>query len=203
MKLEHIIGRFDGGTGNQPVAAAAPGGDHALNLNMEQAATLTKAAVLVALVERGDGPTVLLTQRTDHLANHPGQISFPGGHIEPDDDGPEGAALRETEEEVGLHRRHIRVIGRLPRYLTRTGFDVTPVVALATPPFDISPDDFEVAEVFEVPLEFLMDPANHQRHVRKIGGRDRHFYAIPYNDYFIWGATAGMLMNLYHFLTDR
>jgi 8-oxo-dGTP pyrophosphatase MutT (NUDIX family) len=177
--------------------APATRGDHDLNPGMAPAATLIPAAVLVPVVNRPAGLTALLTRRTEHLAYHAGQISFPGGHMEPGDARPEDAALRETEEEIGLHRRHVEVIGRLDRYLTRTGFDVTPVVAVVEPPFDLAPDPHEVAEVFEVPLDFLLDPRNHQRHSRQYEGRERHFYAMPYGAYYIWGATAGMLRNLY------
>lgn len=156
------------------------------------------ASVLIPLVERGDGGLgVLLTQRTDHLKDHAGQISFPGGRAEDYDDSPVDTALRETEEEIGLHRRYVDVIGVLPEYLTITGYRVTPVVAILTPPFELAPDANEVAEVFEVPLAFLMNGANHER--REVSGRG-HFYAMPYEDYFIWGATAAMLRNLYHFL---
>ncbi len=175
-------------------------GDYDLNPGMHGSLPLTPAAVLIGLVERADGMTVLLTRRTDHLDHHPGQVSFPGGHSEPDDDTAQATALRETEEETGLHRRHIDVVGELDIYETRTGFSITPVVALITPPFDLSPDSFEVAEVFEVPLDFLLDPANHQRHCRVFEGREREFYAMPYGDYYIWGATAGMLINLYQVL---
>ena len=108
----------------------------------------------------------------------------------------------DREEEVGLHRRHIDVLGQLDQYRVRTGFSVIPVVGLVTPPFNIKPDDFEVAEVFEVPLTFLMNPANHERHSRNFQGETRHFYAMPYKEYYIWGATAGMLINLYQILTN-
>ncbi len=181
---------------------AAFRGDHDLNPGWAPGdgapeESLTRAAVLAPLVERPDGLTVLLTRRTDHLAHHPGQISFPGGRQEPDDATPEHAALRETEEEIGLHRRHIEILGRLDPYVTRTGFHITPVVALVRPPFELVPDPHEVAEVFEVPLAFLLDPANHQRHSRTHKGNERQFYAMPYGNYYIWGATAGMLINLY------
>ncbi|MGZ3183005.1 MAG: CoA pyrophosphatase [Telluria sp.] len=161
----------------------------------------TPAAVLVPLVERVEGLHVLLTLRTDHLSAHAGQISFPGGRAEEEDADPIATALRETQEEVGLHARHIDVLGTLPDYITGTGYRVTPVVALVTPPFTLEPDPNEVAEVFEVPLAFLMDGAHHQRLSFELpeGGR-RSFYAMPYGDYFIWGATAGMLRNLFHFL---
>jgi len=177
-------------------------GDHDLNPGFRPDPPLRPAAVLVGLVERDDGLTVLLTRRTDHLQHHPGQVSFPGGHIERHDPNAVAAALRETEEEIGLPATHIKVIGRLDTYVTRTGFEVTPVVAMIAPPFDLSPDPYEVAEVFEVPLAFLMDPNNHQRHERELDGIKRFFYAMPYGDHFIWGATAGMIVDLYQVLTS-
>ena len=163
---------------------------------------MTPASVLLALVDRPEGLTLLLTQRTDHLSNHAGQISFPGGRAEDIDASPVETALRETEEEIGLHRRHIDVIGSLPDYLTGTGYHVTPVVALVQPPFTLAADPDEVAEIFEVPLAFLMDGTHHQRlsFERPDGGGKRSFYAMPYERFFIWGATAGMLRNLFHFL---
>ncbi|MEE8350855.1 MAG: CoA pyrophosphatase [Rhodospirillales bacterium] len=179
-----------------------PKGDHDLNPGMDPENNLTPAAVLVPLVTRPGGLTTLLTQRTEHLLHHAGQISFPGGHVDPGDDTPEDTALRETEEEVGLSRAHIKTIGRLNQYVTRTGFSITPVVAMVTPPFDVTPDASEVDEVFEVPLDFLLDPANHQRHNREFKGQIRQFYAMPYEDYYIWGATAGMLVNLYEVLRE-
>lgn len=159
------------------------------------------AAVLIPIVMRDDGPMLLLTQRTAHLSDHAGQVSFPGGRMEESDTSTVDAALRETEEEIGLQRRHIEVLGTLPDYFTGTGYQVTPVVALVWPPFDLQADPHEVAEIFEVPLVFLMDGANHQRRTIEIseGGR-RTFYAMPYDRFFIWGATAGMLRNLFHFL---
>jgi 8-oxo-dGTP pyrophosphatase MutT (NUDIX family) len=158
------------------------------------------AAVLVPLVRRESGLTVLFTRRTAHLNDHAGQISFPGGRSEPGDAGASETALRETAEEIGLAAARVEVLGELHRYVTVTGYRVTPVVGLVTPPLDLRPDDFEVAEVFEVPLEFLLDPANHQRNSVVYEGRKRHYYAIPYQQYYIWGATAGMLMNLLSFL---
>lgn len=187
----------------KPPKEPAVRGDHDLNPGMEPGADLTPAAVLVPLVDRPDGLTALFTQRTDHLLHHAGQISFPGGHMDPGDASAEETALRETEEEIGLHRRHVEIAGRLNEYITRTGFSVTPVVGLVHPPFDLNLDPDEVADVFEVPLAFLLDPANHQRHSREFEGRNRHFYAMPYEDYFIWGATAGMLINLYEVLRDK
>lgn len=177
-------------------------GDHSLNPGLEPTRPLKPAAVLVPLVARPAGFTVLLTHRTAHLAHHAGQVSFPGGHIEPDDRGPVETALRETAEEVGLDRSTIEVIGQLETYVTRTGFVVTPVVAIVHPPVAINPDPHEVAEVFEVPLSFLLDAANHQQCSAEFDGVTRHFYAMPYQGHFIWGATAGMLMNLYQFLRN-
>lgn len=165
----------------------------------------TDASVLIPLVQRSTGAgglQLLLTRRTAHLTDHAGQISFPGGRAETFDASPEDTALRETEEEIGLARRHIEVIGALPEYFTITGYRVTPVVGLVTPPFELQPDPNEVAEAFEVPLHFLMDGANHQRKSFEApgGAGRRSFYAMPYERHFIWGATAGMLRNLYHFL---
>lgn len=163
---------------------------------------LTPASVLVPLVAHSDHMSLLLTKRTAHLHDHAGQISFPGGREDPEDQDAIATALRETEEEIGLSRAHIEVIGTLPLYLTGTGFQVTPVVALVHPPFDLQPDSFEVAEIFEVPLDYLMHGANHERRSAEFPNRPgrRTFYAMPYERHFIWGATAGMLRNLYHFL---
>ncbi len=164
-------------------------------------APYTPASVLMPIILRDTGPTLLLTQRTAHLHDHAGQVSLPGGRFEASDASAIATALRETEEEVGLHRRHIEVIGTLPDYLTGTGFRVTPVVSLVKPPFGLRADPFEVAEIFEVPMQFLMNGSHHQRRSIEIpaAGR-RSFYAMPYDRFFIWGATAGMLRNLYHFL---
>jgi 8-oxo-dGTP pyrophosphatase MutT (NUDIX family) len=180
----------------------APRGDHDLNPGTRITSTLTRAAVLIPLVVHVDTTSVLLTRRTEHLAKHPGQISFPGGQIEDADGTPEETALRETEEETGLHRRHIDIIGRLDDYETRTRFRVTPIVAILTPPFDLEPNPDEVTEAFEVPLAFLLDPVNHKRHSLIYEGNKREFYAIPFNEYYIWGATAGMLINLYELLEN-
>lgn len=168
------------------------------------------ASVLMPLVMRPEGLRVLLTRRTDHLHDHAGQISFPGGRSEPQDTDPVATALRETEEEVGLARSHVEVIGALPIYSTGTAYEVTPVVGLVSPGFTLALDTFEVAEAFEVPLAFLMNPANHQRHLFEYEGGARTFLAMPWNgiddqgqprSYFIWGATASMLRNLYGFLS--
>jgi 8-oxo-dGTP pyrophosphatase MutT (NUDIX family) len=169
----------------------------------------THASVLVPLILR-DSLTVLLTQRTDHLTDHPGQISFPGGRAETEDADAIATALRETHEEIGLHAKDIEVLGALPTYTTGTGFIVTPVVALIEPPFTITADPFEVAEVFEVPLAFLMTPAHHRHHAVEVGGVRREFMSMPWEGtganseprrYFIWGATAAMLRNIYRFLS--
>lgn len=159
------------------------------------------AAVLVPLVLREAGLTVLFTQRTDHLRDHPSQISFPGGRAEPEDDSPAATALREAREEIGLPSRHVEVIGYLPDYHTITGYRVTPVVAFVTPPFALTLDAFEVAETFEAPLAFLMDAANHREFVVRRDGHLRRFFAIPYGRRFIWGATAGMLLSLHRALS--
>lgn len=162
---------------------------------------LVPAAVLVPLVQRDDGLTVLLTQRTAHLSHHGGQISFPGGRMEPEDADPTAAALRETREEIGLPSEKIDVLGRLDDYVTVTGFKVVPVVGMVQPPFTLAPDSFEVQDVFEVPLSFVLDPGNHQRHSRVTpAGETRHFYAIPFGERYIWGATAAMLINFYEAL---
>lgn len=161
---------------------------------------LRPAAVLVPVVEREQALTVLLTRRTDHLHHHPGQISFPGGGVEATDVSPVMTALRETEEEIGLDPDCIELLGELPEYRTGTGFRITPVVGLVHPPFDLTLDSFEVAEAFEVPLSHFLDPASHQKHRMEYQGRMREYYAMPYGEYFIWGATAGILVSLYRFL---
>lgn len=165
-----------------------------------KAGGIRPAAVLVPVVNRREALTVLFTRRTAHLHDHAGQISFPGGRAE-DGEIPLDTALRETAEEIGLTRDRVEVLGHLSDYTTVTGYRVTPVVGLIQPPFDLAPDDFEVAEVFEVPLAFLLDPANHQRNQLIHDGLERHYYAMPYGTYYIWGATAGMLMNFYAYLT--
>lgn len=160
------------------------------------------AAVLVPLVDRPDGMTVLLTQRTAHLADHAGQISFPGGSIEPEDRDAVAAALREAEEEIGLAPQHVSVIGRLETYLTgSSGFVITPVVGIVQPSFSLAIDSFEVAEAFEVPLSFILDPRNHQRAERVDGERRRTFFVLPYENRNIWGATAAILVNLFEVLS--
>ncbi len=164
--------------------------------NVPDDQVLTPAAVLVPIIVRPSGATILLTQRTAHLRDHAGQVSFPGGRSEESDASPEATALREAEEEVGLDPAQVEILGRLPEYRTGTGFVVTPVVGFVTPPLNLKLDDFEVAEVFEPPLEFLLDRANHQRHKIEARGAIREFWAMPWQGYYIWGATAGMLVSL-------
>jgi 8-oxo-dGTP pyrophosphatase MutT (NUDIX family) len=161
---------------------------------------VTKAAVLIPLVLKEDGLSVLLTQRTNHLRDHAGQISFPGGRMDPEDQSPNDTALRESKEEIGLDSKRVEIIGHLPQYLTVSGYSVTPVVGLVQAQAEYVLDEFEVADVFEVPLRFLLDPANHQVRLWQSEQGGRRFYSMPYENRFIWGATAGMLRNLYHLL---
>jgi 8-oxo-dGTP pyrophosphatase MutT (NUDIX family) len=182
---------------------AAPGrrisegarGDHTLS-GEEPPEKLTRAAVLIGLTDRAEGLGVLLTQRTQHLADHAGQISLPGGRVEPSDPDTIFAALREAEEEIGLPPSNVEVIGRLDTYITGTGFEIAPIVGLVRVPFLERLDTFEVAELFEVPLAFVVDPVNHQQRSRELRGRQRSFYVLPYQNRYIWGATAAMLVNL-------
>lgn len=158
------------------------------------------AAVLVPLVNRAEGLQVLLTQRAAGLPDHPGQICFPGGRVEPQDGSDAAAALRETYEEIGLAPERVRVLGELATYETVSGFRVAPVVGWVDTPFVLAPDPVEVAGVFEVPLAFLLDEANHQRHARVIGELRREYWAMPYGERYIWGATAAMIRILAHTL---
>jgi 8-oxo-dGTP pyrophosphatase MutT (NUDIX family) len=172
--------------------------------NFSGKTVLRDAAVLVALVERGSQLNVLLTQRSAHLHDHAGQVSFAGGRRDDADAGPVATALREAEEEIGLERRHVDVLGELPVYVTGTAYRVTPVVALVRPPFELRLDPFEVESAFEAPLGYLMDPRHHRLHEVEFDGQRRRFYSMPYETdgrrYFIWGATAAMLRNLYRLL---
>ena len=160
-------------------------------------AAVIPAAVLVPIIARPEGFSVLFTRRTAQLKSHSGQISFPGGRAEPGDPSPQHTALREAQEEIGLAPARVEVLGQLAQYNTRTGFGVTPVIGLIQPPLEVVPDAREVDEVFEVPLAFLLDPANHRRESRQIGARMATYYVIEHQGRIIWGATAGMLVNLY------
>lgn len=162
----------------------------------ELAGPATPAAVLIGLLPAPGGPRILLTRRTAHLRDHAGQISFPGGRIEAADAGPVGAALREAHEEVGLEPERVEVLGELACYRTRTGFLIHPVVGWIDRPASFRPDPFEVAELFELPLAFALDPANHRRDAYERDGRRREFWVVPYGEHYIWGATAGILVNL-------
>lgn len=159
----------------------------------------TPAAVLITLLASVQGTQVILTRRTDHLRDHPGQISFPGGRCEAADSDPAETALRETQEEIGLAAEHLEILGYLPDYCTGTGYRVTPVVATTKSPVTLSSlqaDVLEVAEIFTVPLDFLLNPANHTRHALLVRGNMREYHAMSYGPYFIWGATAGMIVSL-------
>lgn len=161
------------------------------------------ASVLLAIVLR-EQPMVLLTERTAHLSTHSGQVAFPGGRADPEDATPADTALREAFEEVGLEPRYVDVLGTLPVYVTGSSFIITPVVALVQPDCVLTPNPYEVADLFEVPLAFLLDPANHQRHLLEMEGIRREWFSMPYQDgdksHYIWGATAGMLRNFYRFM---
>jgi 8-oxo-dGTP pyrophosphatase MutT (NUDIX family) len=192
-ELRYRIARERGGS-----AASAPslrwlhGDDGARTEVLERRA----AAVLVGVVERPVGPALLLTQRPAHLRDHAGQICFPGGRVEPEDASTAAAALREAEEEIGLDPRRVELLGELKPYDTVTGFRIHPVVGWIEPPVDLAPDPYEVEEVFDVPLKFVLDPGNHRRQSYRRGSLTRAYYVLPYQGRFIWGATAGILANL-------
>jgi 8-oxo-dGTP pyrophosphatase MutT (NUDIX family) len=179
-----------------PNSDAVTGGDHVMNPDMT-VSDYREAAVLVPVVAREDGATVILTQRTAHLPSHAGQIAFPGGKIDPSDNGPAAAALRETEEEIGLPKDRVKIVGYLDRYLSRTGFRIAPVLGRIEPGYTLALNRHEVEDVFEVPLGFLLDPANHRRASKVFIGRERYFYEIPFGDRYIWGVTAGIVRGLY------
>lgn len=174
-------------------------GDHDADPVMAKIAAvrpIRPAAVLVGIVDRPE-PTVLLTQRAQHLPDHPGQISFPGGKIDKTDESPLHSALREADEEVGLDRGHVEPLGYLDLYMTTLGYRIMPLIARVTPGFTLTLNEREVDNAFEVPLSFVMDIANHQRHSREWQGLTRHYYAITFGERYIWGVTAGILRNLY------
>ena len=198
MTLEELRRRFAG-----PPVPETIYGDEGTRPGRE---TLTPASVLIPIVVRdaagSSGLTVIFTQRAAHLKDHSGQVSFPGGRVAAEDSSPEATALRESQEEIGLDSARVEILGRLPEYHTRTGYRITPVVGVVAPPFELRADAGEVEDIFEVPLAFLLDPANHQRHSREWQGELRWFFAMPYEGRYIWGATAGMLVNLYRFLSQ-
>lgn len=175
-------------------------GDHILNpdiVAMVEGFHLRDAAVLVPVVDDGDEARVIFTKRTANLRKHSGQISFPGGAIDSTDISPEMAAIRETQEEIGIAGSFVETVGRLPHYLAATGFRITPVLGVVQPGFELKPNPREVDDVFEVPLSFLMNPQNHTRDRRLVEGIDRHFYRMPYESWMIWGITAGIVRTLY------
>jgi 8-oxo-dGTP pyrophosphatase MutT (NUDIX family) len=185
-----------------PVSRPPVGSDFSLNGVVPLPERYHPAAVLVPLVDRAPGVTVLLTQRTDDMPSHAGQVAFPGGRVQADDADSIATALRETEEEVGLERRFVQVIGAFDHYRTGTGFEITPIVGIVTPGFTTRADPREVADVFEVPLAHFLDERNHRIDSRTVAeGRERRYYAMPYGERYIWGATAGMLKNLQFILT--
>ncbi|MBH69069.1 MAG: CoA pyrophosphatase [Rhodospirillaceae bacterium] len=177
-------------------------GDHDLNPGMLIPRKSTPASVLIPVIGRPGHPTILLTKRSESLSHHAGQVSFPGGRMEESDASEAETALRETEEEIGLRRKYIEIIGQLETYDTRTGFRVTPVVGLVKPPFELRINPIEVAEIFEVPVSFILNRMNHERHSREWQDTMRKFYVLPHPDHYIWGATAGMLVNLAEMLLE-
>ncbi|WOC16911.1 CoA pyrophosphatase [Pseudochrobactrum sp. MP213Fo] len=201
QKQQHapISGEFDS-------SGLPRSGDHLLNPDWSARAhagkgdlrvKLKPAAVLVPVVDYGDHASVLLTTRNAQMRSHSGQVAFPGGKIDADDLSPEHAALREANEEIGLEARHAQTLGRLPQYMTGSGYAVTPVLAVIRRPFELHANPDEVADIFEVPLSFLMDPQEHQRESRIFAGHERFYYAIHYQNRTIWGATAGIIRSLY------
>jgi len=181
----------------------AAGGSQVADDQPPAGSVLTAAAVLVPIILRQPALTVLLTTRTEHLRDHAGQVSFPGGRREPEDASLVATALRESREEVGLEPDQIEVLGTLAEYRTGTGFVVTPVVALVTPPLNLKLDDFEVEDVFEPPLDFLLNASNFRREQVEVRGASREFWAVPWQQHYVWGATAGMLVSLRKFLFGR
>lgn len=186
--------------GSIPGEAVHDIGDHVLNPDFAQLAerpAAREAAVLVPVVDDPAGASLILTRRADGLRKHSGQVAFPGGSIDPEDASPEAAAMRESREEIGLDSGFVEALGRLPAYRTTTGFRITPVVAIVSPGFTLEPNPVEVADIFQVPLAFLMDAANHRRESRVFEGRERFFYSMPFGGQIIWGVTAGIVRALY------
>ena len=201
MRVENLIARLNASLDNIGIRSnedARPKGCSAEDkyIKVENKTYLTRAAVLVPIISRDDGLQVLLTKRTEHLKNHPGQISFPGGSVDDTDLDAQHTALRETEEEVGLDPSHVEIIGELDQYIVGTGYLVSPVIGLIKPPFKLTRQEDEVAEIFEVPLDFLIEPKNFKRYAREFNGTVHHHFSLTWQSYFIWGATAGMLRNL-------
>ena len=205
MKVDEIVRRVTERSrrlaSGLPVAEAPLGSDFSLNGVVPAPPAFRPAAVLVPLVAREREMTVLLTQRTEDMPSHAGQIAFPGGRRQEEDVDAAATALRETEEEVGLSRSFVEVIGAVDRYRTGTGYEITPIVGIVRPGFTIHADPREVADVFEVPLAHFLDERNHRSDSRVWQGRERRYYAMPYGERYIWGATAGMLKNLHFVLT--
>ena len=205
MTVDEIVRRI--GERSRRLASGLPvpqpplGSDFSLNGIVSAPETWRPAAVLVPLVRREPGLTVLLTHRTEDMPSHAGQIAFPGGRQQAEDADAIATALRETEEEVGLGREFVEVIGPVDHYRTGTGYEITPIVGIVTPGFITRADPREVADVFEVPLEHFLDERNHRIDSRVWQGRERRYYAMPYGERYIWGATAGMLKNLHFVLT--
>lgn len=198
-EIDNLRSRLLATSARAGVRSTAEGvrGDHDFDPELRPKPPYVPAAVLVPIVMRDPAPTLLLTRRTAHLYAHAGQISFPGGREEPFDRSPLETALREAEEEVGLARGHVEILGQLDVHETGTGFRITPFVGLVRPGFTLAIDTFEVAEAFEVPLAFVLDPSNHQRQSGVFRGTRREFYVLPFEGRHIWGATARMLVNLY------
>ena len=183
-----------------PYGGADDYGDHRFNPRHPRLMVhkeLRDAAVLIPVVDHGDEATVILTKRAEKLTSHSGQVAFPGGRIDPTDASPEAAALRETAEEIGLDEKHIEIIGRMPDYVSGSGYRIAPVLAIVQPGFELSINEHEVDAAFEVPLRFLMDPINHQQNSRVWGDREWLFYDMPYGGQRIWGVTAGIIRTLY------
>lgn len=191
---------------DEGLSAPLRAGDHVLNpgqLPPDAARAARPAAVLIGLIARERGTTVLLTQRAAALRQHSGQVAFPGGRIDGPHETPVEAALREAQEEIGLDPERVEPFGRLDTYLSGSGFRIAPIVAQVHPPFSLTFNDAEVADAFEVPFAFLMDAANHQKQSREWQGQERFYYAMPWKERYIWGVTAGIIRNLYERLVEE